>query len=260
MTSAAPEPPEGSSPTPSSPQKRAAVEPIWARPRDLVRLLVKLSLVVILILAVVGASFWAKSVLDHFEGSPYVKWGLLLIMLTAYALLLAIPFIPGLEIGIFVMMLDGGALAPFAYLAALAGLSISFYVGRAIGRPVRDEALLERVLGLFRRLRLQRAGELLVKVIPMSPSERLAYLYERLPSWISPRILTARYLVLAVLLNVPGNTVLGGGGGLALMAGISGTFGPIAGFVALALGLAPLPLIAYFGASSLQAFLFSPFM
>lgn len=259
MTSAAPEPPEGSTPK-QTPIPPSAVEPIWSRPRDLARLVIKISFVLVLILAVIGASFWAKSVLDHFEGSPLVKWGLLLIMLVAYALLLAIPFIPGLEIGIFVMMLDGGSLAPFAYAAALAGLSISFYVGRAIGRPVRDEALLERVQGLFRRLRLQRAGELLVKVIPLSPSERLNFLYERLPSWISPRILTARYVLLAVLLNVPGNTVLGGGGGLALMAGISGTFGPIAGFLSLAIGLAPLPLIAYFGASSLQAWLFSPFM
>ncbi len=259
MTSAAPEPPEGSTP-PTSPHKPVALEPIWTRPRDLARLVFKISLVVVLILLVIWASFWAKSVLDHFDGPPWIKWGLVLIMLLAYALLLAIPFIPGLEIGIFVMMLDGGALAPFAYLAALVGLSISFYVGRAIGRPVRDEALLERVLGLFRRLRLQRAGELLVKVIPLSPAERLNFLYERLPSWISPRILTARYLLLAVLLNVPGNTVLGGGGGLALLAGISGTFGPIAGFVALALGLAPLPLIIYFGAGSLQAWLFSSFM
>ncbi len=225
----------------------------WQRAVKLSKLIAKISVVLALVVLAIVGSHWTMTLLDTYDDVPHIKWSLIFILLVSYALLLSVPFVPGLEIGVFVMMLDGGRLAPLAYFAALAGLSLSFFIGRRLGRPVRDEELLQRILGLFQRLRLKKAGDLLIHVIPLSPTERVTFLYEHLPGWLAPLALKLRYGLLALLLNVPGNSVLGGGGGLALMAGLSGTFGPIAGVLSLAAGLAPIPLGMYFWAETIQA-------
>ncbi|WP_226892485.1 hypothetical protein [Phycobacter azelaicus] len=54
--------------------------------------------------------------------------------LVVYALLLAIPFVPGVEIGIALSSCQGPAIAPFVHAATVAGLLISF----AIGGPSRQ--------------------------------------------------------------------------------------------------------------------------
>lgn len=260
MTSSSPNPPEPSPVAAKAAEtehsERQGVQPpltTWQRIVKLTKLVIKIALVVVLVILAIIGSHWTMRLLDTYQDVPHIKWGLIFILLVSYALLLSVPFVPGLEIGVFVMMLDGGRLAPLAYLAALAGLSLSFFIGRRLGRPVRDEELLQRILGLFQRLRLTKAGDLLVHVIPLSPSERVAFLYEHLPGWLAPLALKLRYGLLALLLNVPGNSVLGGGGGLALMAGLSGTFGPVAGVLSMAIGLAPIPLGMYFWAETIQA-------
>lgn len=252
--------PSASGPSASGPTEgqirddKSAPPPLttWQRVVKLTKLTIKIAVVVVLVILAVVGSHWTMRLLDTYQDVPHIKWGLIFLLLLSYALLLSVPFVPGLEIGIFVMMLDGGKLAPLAYLAALAGLCLSFFIGRRLGRPVRDEALLRRILGLFKRLRLTKAGDLLVHVIPLSPSERVKFLYEHLPGWLAPLAVKLRYGLLAVLLNVPGNSVLGGGGGLSLMAGLSGTFGPVAGVLSLAVGLAPIPIGMYFWAETIQ--------
>ena len=51
--------------------------------------------------------------------------------LVVYALLLAIPFVPGVEIGIALLIMQGPAIAPFVHAATVAGLLISFAIGWA---------------------------------------------------------------------------------------------------------------------------------
>lgn len=58
-----------------------------------------------------------------------------------------------------------------------------------------------------------------------------------------PRLLRHRYLALAVALNLPGNTLLGGGGGIALMAGLSGLYPMPAYLTTVAIAVAPVPLL-----------------
>ena len=51
-----------------------------------------------------------------------------------------------------------------------------------------------------------------------------------------------RYLNLAVLINIPGNAVIGGGGGIAFVSGLSGTFRMPLAILTIALATAPVPL------------------
>lgn len=68
------------------------------------------------------------------------------------------------------------------------------------------------------------------------------YLIEIAPARWVPLLLRHRYLAMIVVLNLPGNSLLGGGGGLALAAGMSGLF-RLPWFVAtLLVAVAPLPL------------------
>ena len=60
-------------------------------------------------------------------------------------------------------------------------------------------------------------------------------------------VLQHRYVVLAVLLNLPGNVVLGGGGGLAMMAGLSRLFHPLPFVLTVLLAVLPVPLAFYLG-------------
>jgi len=51
-----------------------------------------------------------------------------------------------------------------------------------------------------------------------------------------------RYVALAVIVNVPGNAMIGGGGGIMMMAGMSGIFAPVQTFLAIAIAVSPVPV------------------
>ena len=52
-----------------------------------------------------------------------------------------------------------------------------------------------------------------------------------------------RYVVLALLFNMPGNSVLGGGGGIAFIAGLSGRYRFWAYLLSVLIAVAPFPLL-----------------
>lgn len=106
-----------------------------------------------------------------------------------YALLLALPFVPAMEIGLLIMTVFGKWGAVGAWLATVAGLNLAYGIARAWPRS----AALDRE-------RLPR------------PLQRLG---RRLPFHFLPAA------ALALLLNLPGNSALGGGGGIALLYGAS---------------------------------------
>ena len=55
-----------------------------------------------------------------------------------------------------------------------------------------------------------------------------------------------RYVALAVAVNTPGNSIIGGGGGIMLMAGLSGIFSPLATVSTIAIAVSPVPLAMVF--------------
>lgn len=162
---------------------------------------------------------------------------LLVLALMLYAGMIAIPFVPGVEIGVTLLVLRGADVAPFVYLATLCGLLLAYFAGRAL--PYRW------LHGAFLDLRLHRACALLDRIAELSPERRLAALRARLPVWLGPYLVRYRYLMLAAALNVPGSSVVGGGGGLCLLAGFSKLYLPGGTIAALALGTLPIPLLVW---------------
>ena len=61
-------------------------------------------------------------------------------------------------------------------------------------------------------LHLERGRDLVSRLEPLAPKERLAYPTAAASGRFVPPLLKSRYLGLAVILNVPGNALIGGGG------------------------------------------------
>ncbi len=151
-----------------------------------------------------------------------------------YALLLAVPFVPGAEIGLALMAMLGPAIAYLVYLCTIAGLMLAFLVGRLI--PLRV------LIHLAQDCKLERTANLLHEIAPLDKEARLALLVDKAPKRFLPFLLRHRYLALAAAVNIPGNYLIGGGGGISLMAGISRLFSIPAFLLTIALAVAPVPL------------------
>lgn len=162
----------------------------------------------------------------------------LVVILTVYAVLLAVPFVPGVEIGLTLLMVRGAEMAPFVWLATFLGLSLAFLVGSRT-----PAAWIEATV---RDLGLRRLADQVRRNSGRSSDALLQDLCDRLPGWLAPIVCDYRYVTFAVLLNVPGNAIVGGGGGLALMAGLSRLFKGPAMMLTIALAVTPVPLAVWF--------------
>lgn len=202
----------------------------------LFRLALRLALIMAAVLAIHMAADWATSKAEA-VGSEGLMIGLLSVLLLAYALLIAVPFMPGIEIGISLLFLKGAEIAPMVYGATVLGLTIAFLVGR-----FTPYGWLHAVLA---DLRLRRACDMVERLAPMSRQERLAHLLSRVPDWLEPVVGAGRYVFLAILLNLPGNVVIGGGGGISFIAGFSRLFAPSLALLTIALAVLPVPLTVW---------------
>jgi hypothetical protein len=176
----------------------------------------------------------ARSHLDSWQ-VQHRGWLLYAIGFALYALLLSLPFVPGVELGWALMMLLGVEGVIGAYLATLAGLSLSYAVGNRIP--------LEVIARLLRWLHLFRAAAWLGRLEPLDAAQGLDLLIARAPARIVPHLLRHRYLALVVAFNLPGNILLGGGGGIGLLAGLSRLFTLPKYLLTVCLAVAPVPLL-----------------
>jgi len=151
-----------------------------------------------------------------------------------YSILMAIPFVPGAEIGLAVMMILGPKIAPLVYLCTILSLFLSFMVGRLIP----DQSLINFLKGLH----LSKASSLLAELKDLDPQQRFDLLIERSPKRFVPFLLKHRYLALFVIINAPGNIVIGGGGGIAMSAGLSRIFTPSLFLLTIIIAVSPIPL------------------
>lgn len=209
------------------------------------RLAIRVGMVVAIVFLLHFLIDWATSVTAEAGNMPMMI-GLLALLLLVYALLMAIPFAPGIEVGVSLLMLRGAEIAPFVFTATILGLSVAFLAGRFVPYA--------RLHTVCRDLRLESLGRLLERIDPLDRDQRLSLLSERLPSWMQPMLGRARYLILALLLNLPGNAFLGGGGGLAFIAGFSRLYSPPATLAVMALAVLPVPLTVWlYGAEVLES-------
>lgn len=158
-----------------------------------------------------------------------------------YVVLLAIPFVPGIEISLALLAAFGRDIAPLIYGATVLALLVSYLVGRLV--PITALAR------LFHHAGLERAAELAKTLALLSAKERLELLLAAAPRRFVPTLVAYRYIAIIVVLNIPGNAVLGGGGGIALLAGLSGLFSVVPFIAAVAVAVVPIPLATYLIAS-----------
>ncbi|MEH6652289.1 MAG: hypothetical protein V7707_19880 [Motiliproteus sp.] len=156
-----------------------------------------------------------------------------------YAVLMAIPFVPGMEISLALLMVFGPTAALPVYAATVLALAISCLVGGTL--PI------SLIAKLFGSLGLHRSRQLVLKLQFMSSKDRLNFLLKHTPKRIVPMLLKHRYIAIIVALNTPGNAVIGGGGGIALLAGISGLFTLPRFILAVSLAALPIPLVIFLG-------------
>lgn len=211
----------------------------WAR---MARSLLRLALVMALALAALKLMSLSVVLTERLPeaGQGPMRLAIVLSALVLYALLIATPFVPGIEIGVALLLLRGGPIAPAVYLATLTGLLLAFLIGRLV-----PETMLERA---FRDLRLTRCADLVAVVARLTPDQRVTSLQNCLPQWLRSPLTRYRYVTLALLINLPGNAFLGGGGGLMLAAGLSRLFAPHRTLLTLVLAVLPVPLtIWWFG-------------
>lgn len=180
---------------------------------------------------------WATEASQAPAAGGGLRVGVLFLLLLVYALLIATPFVPGVEVGLSLLAIEGAWIAPFVYLGTNAGLMLAYLVGQWL-----PYARLERLLA---DLRLRRASALLESLAPLGREQRLGLLRAKLPRWCGPLVLRFRYLVIAVAVNLPGNSIVGGGGGILLVAGLSRLFRPWAVACTIALAVAPVPLLIW---------------
>jgi len=162
-----------------------------------------------------------------------------------YTLLMAVPFVPGVEIGLAMIIVLGPAIVFLVYLCTVVALTMSF----AIGRLVPFSALIK----LFADFRLNKASQLFSTIAPMTGEDRLVFLISSSPNRYVPFLLRHRYIALAILVNLPGNVLIGGGGGIALMAGASRLYSLPWFLLTILLAVSPVPLaVLIFGKDILR--------
>ena len=163
-----------------------------------------------------------------------------------YILLLSLPFVPGVELGILLMCVFGKEGIVFVYLATVIGLCLAFSIGRIVPKDwIR--AGLEKI-GLS-RFDLNQFGE----IENLAHQPRIGPIF--FPARLWPYLVKYRYLAIAVLINLPGNYILGGGGGISLACGTSRKISWKWFLMTIILAVSPVPLLAYSGFIQFEAFL-----
>jgi hypothetical protein len=166
----------------------------------------------------------------------------LVLLATLYALALALPFVPAMEIGLVIMVAFGPVGVVVIYLATLAGLNAAFVVGQRLASPRHREPA---------QASATSSGQAGART-PLHAVFETSWLGRRAPPWLLIRLRRHRHLALAVALNLPGNALLGGGGGIAFLCGLSRTFGWSGFMLTVAMATAPVPVLLLTGVLALD--------
>lgn len=164
-----------------------------------------------------------------------VIFGVTIAAIVLYALLISLPFVPGIEIGLGLLIMFGTPMAIPVYISTVIGLTMGFIIGRLVPEKV--------LCGCFDFLGMTRISRTLRDMMRMPVPARLNLLFETAPIRIVPFLLRHRYIAIAVALNIPGNSVIGGGGGIAFVAGLSRLFSFPLYLLAVAIGVSPVVIL-----------------
>jgi len=209
-----------------------------AGPSRSVRCIKILLLITVVVLLNSGGGWLAHQI--NFQLYPRHEPYLHLVILGSfglYILLMTLPFMPGIEIGLTLMLFLGSKGVILVYCCTLIALSISFLIGQRI--PLQKFA---KFLGW---LHLKKAHDLITEMEPLPPGERVAILHKKAPARIIPNLLNHRYLTIALLLNLPCNAFIGGGGGIGMIVGMSGLINYTRYLLTIAVSISPVPIVIF---------------
>lgn len=200
--------------------------------------------IILVVLAILGVAYLANQAGDwigqrlKMEITPEnesVIFGATVIAIILYALLISLPFVPGVEIGIGLMVMFGTPMAIPVYLSTVIGLTMGFFIGRLVPEKI--------LCGCFDFLGMTRVSHMLRDLARKPVQERMNLLLDRAPSRFVPFLLRHRYIAIAVSFNIPGNSVIGGGGGIAFIAGLSRLFSFPQYLLAVVIGVSPVVIL-----------------
>ena len=166
------------------------------------------------------------------EAAVYSLIGFVLVL---FVLLSAIPFVPGVEIGFILLVVFGAKIALWVYCAMVVALHLSYFAGRFV-----SPTLLAR---LFGSLHMSKVCALIHQMEELDEVDRLDYLLAHMPTRIRPFLQRYQSTLLLLLLNMPGNFLIGGGGGIGFVVGASRIYAPGSYSLSVFVAVAPIPLI-----------------
>ena len=177
---------------------------------------------------------------SHFGRDVLIAGGVL------YVLLLSLPFVPGVELGLLLMCIFGKEGIVLVYFFTVAGLSLAFLVGQSLPKKWI-------VFWLQRLGSSQPCTDDCDEIGEMLDQSKFGQKFRR--HWLGSYLLRYRYLALALLFNLPGNYLLGGGGGIALACGASRCLPRRQFLLTVVLATSPVPVLAFFGLIQVETLL-----
>ena len=164
---------------------------------------------------------------------------IIMTLITAYVVLTAIPFVPGIEVGLGLIVTFGPPIVPLVYAGTILALTASYTVGRLVP---------ERWLAAgFGKVGLLRAEQMVSALSDLTPEDRISHLIGRAPKRWVPFLLRHRLWALALLINLPGSALIGGGGGICMAVGVSRLVTYPQFLLTTALAVSPLPVTILVG-------------
>ncbi len=211
-------------------------------------------ILIVLLLMVLGTlgHFWMQGELNKlkdFLDWCSSQWGgsVLLAGSLVYLLLLSLPFIPGVELGLLLMCVFGQKGILPIYFATVGGLMLAFVVGRNLSS--------ERITAWMERLGIPLPVQNQIFGIENFPEQTTFGGILRKYPLIVRYLNRYRHLALAILFNLPGNYLFGGGGGIALVCGLTRKYRWTGFLLTIMLATAPVPILVWFGFIQLEVWL-----
>ncbi|CUI71631.1 hypothetical protein TA5113_01246 [Cognatishimia activa] len=159
---------------------------------------------------------------------------MVMVALVVFIVAAAIPFVPGAEVGFALLFFFGAQAAPLVFLGMVGAMFLSYSVAKIV--PIRS------LISLSNWLRLGKITEFLRRQQAAEPQNEPKAIMQNLDNRLARFAVKNRYLVLIILLNTPGNSILGGGGGLAFFAGLSNAYRFWPFLLSVVIAVAPVPL------------------
>ena len=196
---------------------------------------------VVLLLAFVAALNYAGHCLTEYldqeiwPHSPQYLDQIIIVMMLIFFVFMTLPFLPAIEISLVLLALVEIKGVLVIYGLTILALSLAYGMGHRMPLHV-----LVRILYFFH---LTKAAAVFARIAEADPASRLEMLQQEINSSMAQRWVRHRYLLLALLLNMPGNAVIGGGGGIAMLCGMSGLVSYPKFLLTTLLAALPIPML-----------------